>query len=71
MNLVNALHSAGIGSCFCQFGNSPEQEEQLKKDLGIPESERIAIILAAGYYPEKCTALASCRKNAKETGKII
>lgn len=62
MNLVNALHSQGIGSCFCQFGNSTKQEEQLKKLLGIPASERIAVILSAGYYCDKSIIPYSPRK---------
>lgn len=62
MNLVNALHSQGIGSCFCQFGNSTKQEEQLKKLLDIPASERIAVILSAGYYCDKSIIPYSPRK---------
>lgn len=66
MNLVNALHSQGIGSCFCQFGNSTKQEEQLKKLLGIPASERIAVILSAGYYCDKSTIPYSPRKKIED-----
>ena len=63
MNLVNALHSQGIGSCFCQFGNSTKQEEKLKKLLSIPNSERIAVIIATGYYCDRCTIPYSPRKS--------
>lgn len=66
MNLVNALHSQGIGSCFCQFGNSTKQEEQLKKLLDIPASERIAVILSAGYYCDKSTIPYSPRKKIED-----
>lgn len=62
MNLVNALHSQGIGSCFCQFGNSTKQEEQLKRLLNIPASERIAVIIAAGYYCDESIIPYSPRK---------
>lgn len=62
MNLVNALHSQGIGSCFCQFGNSTLDEEKMKKILGIPKSERIAVIIAVGYYCDKCMVPYSPRK---------
>lgn len=62
MNLVNALHSQGIGSCFCQFGNSAKDEEMLKKLLDIPASERIAVILSAGYYCDKSIIPFSPRK---------
>lgn len=66
MNLVNALHSQGIGSCFCQFGNLTKQEEQLKKLLDIPASERIAVILSAGYYCEKSIIPYSPRKKIED-----
>ena len=70
MNFANALHSLGIGSCFIQFGNSFEEEEKLKKILNIPESERIAVILTAGYYDEISKIPYSTRKDLKEIFKI-
>ena len=70
MNFANALHSLGIGSCFIQFGNSFEEEEKLKKILNIPESERIAVILTAGYYDEISKIPYSTRKDFKEIFKI-
>lgn len=66
MNLVNALHSQGIGSCFIQFGNKTSEEKELKKVLNIPTSERIAVIIAAGYYCDKNIVLCSPRKGVEE-----
>ena len=62
MNFVNALHSLGIGSCFCQFGNSFNEEKKLKNILKIPVNERIAVIIVAGYYPKKTSVPCSNRK---------
>ena len=62
MNLVNAFHSIGIGSCFIQFHNSIEEEEQLKQLNNIPSNERIAVILFAGYYDDKSIVTISQRK---------
>lgn len=62
MNFVNALHSLGIGSCFIQFGNSFKEEQIMKKELEIPESERIAVIITAGYYDEISRIPYSTRK---------
>ena len=62
MNFINSLHSLGIGSCFIQFGNSFKEEKALKKKLNIPESERIAVIIAAGYYAELSKIPYSSRK---------
>lgn len=71
MNLVNALHSQGIGSCFCQFGNCTSDEEELKKILNIPESERIAVIIAVGYYCDRCLIPYSPRKEINDIYKVI
>ena len=65
-NLVNAFHSLGIGTCFIQFANSVKEEEDLKKMNDIPEYERIAVILYAGYYDEKSIFAVSPRKNVSE-----
>ena len=65
-NLVNAFHSLGIGTCFIQFANSVKDEEELKKMNEIPEYERIAVILFAGYYDEKSIFAVSPRKDVKE-----
>jgi nitroreductase len=65
-NFVNALHSLGIGTCFIQFANSVSDEEKLKKLNKIPSSERIAVILYAGYYDEKSIFCVSPRKDFEE-----
>ena len=65
-NLVNAFHSLGIGTCFIQFANSVKEEEELKKKNDIPENERIAVIIFAGYYDEKSIFAVSPRKNVSE-----
>ena len=65
-NLVNAFHSLGIGTCFIQFANSVQEEEELKKENDIPEYERIAVILFAGYYDEKSIFAVSPRKDNYE-----
>lgn len=66
MNFVNALHSLGIGSCFIQFGNTFKEEREFKKLLDIPSSERIAVIITAGYYDEVSRIPYSTRKNIDE-----
>ena len=65
-NLVNAFHSLGIGTCFIQFANSVKDEDDLKRKNEIPEYERIAVILFAGYYDEKSIFAVSPRKDVKE-----
>ena len=47
------LHVHGIGSCFIESGNTFAEEEKLKEELGLPKSERIAVIITVGYYKMK------------------
>ena len=71
MNLVNGLHSLGIGSCFIQFGNTFTEEQEIKSKLNISESERIAVILATGYYDDTSIIPYSTRKEIKDIYKEI
>lgn len=66
MNFVNALHFKGIGSCFLQWSNKHKDEKRIKKELGIPDNEKIAITLAAGYYKDNTIIPKSYRKNIEE-----
>ncbi len=66
MNFINALHSLGIGTCPIQFGNSFKQEMEFKKLLNISKSERIAVIVTAGYYDDTSKIPYSSRKPIKE-----
>ena len=70
MNFVNALHSQGIGSCFCQFGNKTSEEEQIKSLIGIPNNERIAVLISAGYYCDECRVPYSPRKSIEDVFRI-
>ena len=65
-NLINAFHSLGIGTCLIQFSNKVENEEELKNLNEIPSSERIAVILFAGYYDKKSIFTVSSRKSVDE-----
>lgn len=66
MNFVNALHSLGIGSCFMQFGNTFKEEQQLKKKINIKDSERIAVVIVAGYYDDYSKIPYSSRKTIED-----
>ena len=70
MNFVNALHSLGIGSCCIQFGNTFKEEQEFKKLLDIPSSERVAVIITAGYYDEVSRIPYSTRKDISEIYRV-
>lgn len=71
MNFVNALHSLGIGTCFIQFGNTTKEEELVKRILNIPSSERIAVLISAGYYATESKIPYSPRKSINDIYKKI
>lgn len=66
MNLANALHSRGIGSCFIQWANTASEERKVKKKLGISDTEHIAVVLGAGYYADEMYIAKSCRRDIGE-----
>ena len=71
MNLVNSLHSLGVGSCFLEYSNSLCEENSMKELLKIPSCEKIAIVIAAGYYPEESIIPCSTRKPIDEIYREI
>ncbi len=70
-NLVNALHNEGIGSCFIQYANSLKEEKKMKKKIGIPESERVAVLIAFGKYENKYFIPKSARKDITDILKMV
>lgn len=71
MNFCNALHFRGIGSCFLQWANGHKDENEIKKVLNIPNCERIAVVVGAGYYKNGTLIPCSYRKNIDEVYKKI
>ena len=71
MNFANALHFKGIGSCFLQWGNTSKEDEIIREKLNIPESERIVVVLAAGYYKDETMSPCSYRKTVDEVYRVL
>jgi len=71
MNFANGLHARGIGSCFMQWSNKYSEDVQIRKLLKIPESERIGIVIGAGYYLPESVIPCSCRKNIEDIYRVI
>lgn len=71
MNFANGLHSRGIGSCFLQWANKRSEDEIVRNAMKLGKSERIAIVLGAGYYKEKSFIPCSDRRDIKEVYKIV
>lgn len=71
MNFVNGLHARGIGSCFLQWSNKGREDQAVRQVLGISDSERIAVVIGAGYYPDISTIPCSCRKKKADIFRVI
>lgn len=71
MNFVNGLHARGIGSCFMQWSNKYSEDLQIRKLLKLPESERIGIVIGAGYYLNESTIPCSFRKSIEDIYRVI
>lgn len=63
MNLVLALHYYGVGSCILQSSERHKLDKKRYKVLNIPESEKIVLFIAIGYYKEKFQVAKSKRDN--------
>lgn len=71
MNFVNGLHARGVGSCFMQWSNKYAEDVRVREILGLPESERIGVVIGAGYYLSESVIPYSCRKDIKDIYKVI
>lgn len=71
MNFINGLHARGIGSCCLQWSNKHAEDLKVRKALKLRDSERIAVIIAAGYYLKENVIPCSIRKNINDIYKEI
>lgn len=71
MNFVNALHVSGIGSCCLQWSNKYSEDKLIREKLGLGKSERIAVVIGAGYYMENNLIPSSVRKPKKQQFKLV
>ncbi len=71
MNFINGLHVKGIGSCCLQWSNKYYQDSKVRKMLKLKESERIGIVIGAGYYLESYNIPCSVRRSTEDIFKVI
>ena len=70
-NFINALHASGIGSCCLQWSNKRKEDVIVRNKLGLNKSERIAIVIGAGYYKDLNYIPCSTRKEISNIFRII
>lgn len=71
MNFINGLHAKGIGSCCLQWSNKYDQDVEVRNKLNMRDSERIGIVIGAGYYLEENTIPCSVRRKPEDVFRIV
>lgn len=71
MNFVNGLHVRGIGSCCLQWSNKHSEDIFIRKKLMLSKSERIGIVVGAGYYLESSKIPCSVRRSLTDVYREI
>ena len=71
MQFVNGLHARGVGSCFLQWANTERETKKIQQILNLEESEKIAVVIGAGYYLERNIIPCSCRRSVDDVIKRI
>lgn len=66
-----ALHALGIGHCIMQWKAFYKTEKELKRLLGISETEAIIAIVGCGYLNDEVSCLIAQRKNVNDTLRVI
>ena len=66
MNLVLGLHTQGLGACCLNWSKNRSTDVDMRKLLGLPDTETIIMFVAAGTLPESFVAAKSIRKNLRE-----
>lgn len=62
MSLIYALHSLGLGSCCLNWSVEYGRDIELKKFLGMAQSETVIMLIAVGNLPDELMVAESCRK---------
>ena len=71
MNFINGLHSRGIGSCCLQWSNKYSEDKYVRTLLELKKSERIAVVIGAGYYLNHNIIPCSCRKSLTDILRVV
>lgn len=67
MNLINSLHSQGLGTIPLSCGFYHSKLKKIQETLEIPENETMILIIGTGVLPENFKIAASKRKDITET----
>lgn len=67
MNLLNALHYAGVGACPLNWCMPAKVDRKLRNAIDIPPNENIVLVIAVGSLPDEVRVAKSTRKTVEDT----
>lgn len=67
MNLLNALHSKGLGTIPISCGFYQQKLETLRRNFNVPDNELLIAIVGTGHYPDTFKVADSRRKAVELT----
>jgi nitroreductase len=62
MTLALALHARGLGACFLNWSVPSARDKQLRRLIGIPDSELVITMMACGHLKPRFAVPVSQRK---------
>ncbi|MCR9063529.1 MAG: nitroreductase family protein [Cytophagales bacterium] len=71
MSLLNAFHHYEIGACPLNWSVDHKRDEAMRALLGVPDNERIGLVVSCGYVPELFEIASSPRLEVKDVAKIF
>lgn len=66
MMLALSIHAEGLGACFLNWSVEKEQDQALRRKVGIPDSELVITMMAAGYLKPEFRVPVSARKPVEQ-----
>jgi len=61
-SVLMGLHSVGLAACPLNWDVLPAQDMRMRREVGIPGTDSILMLVAVGHYPKELVVAASPRK---------
>ena len=71
MSLLYALHSKGLVTCCMNWSKERKDDINMKRTLGIPDSESIIMLVAVGCPLNEYIVAKSARKQLDDVFRVI
>lgn len=66
MTLALSIHAEGLGACFLNWSVEAQRDRAMRDAVGIPDSELVITMMAAGHMKESFEVPVSARKSLDE-----